>query len=348
MRTYILRTVILFVCWAFLPQGFSQQILSDVFSPLALYDGKAFQFYLDNDKFVPFGLTEDRDYTFGLALSYSSQKINKIPFHKMNYAILKKGWSFFHPKRDFVKKDFRLLSGSLEFWNMAFTPEDLAKNAPVFEDRPYASVLFFNTKVRLLDLKANQVHSLSISYGVLATPLPSFFQTIFHSIDTSRPIPEGWHNQIGHPWEPTIWVNYQRDRSWVYNMSNKPSVYFDARERLSLDLGSRNGISYSLIGRWGKKIENTGDVFLFLTVKPSFLAYDVMLEGQIRNSVHTLSARERRHFIGESGLGAGTSWKFKTGVLRANYGFYVRSPDAIYPLHKRNHYWGSFVLGWGF
>ncbi|MEM8891092.1 MAG: lipid A-modifier LpxR family protein, partial [Bacteroidota bacterium] len=251
---------------------FSQQVAHDIYFPTELYPlGKeSFFIYLDNDKFIPPSLDEDRDYTNGIAFSYSNKSLLNFPLHKINNWLLNR---VLNPQTD---SNFQFLSPEIKLASLAYTPRDIAESRLILDDRPYASVHYLEIKSRLWNRQKNQVHSLGISYGVLASPIAEFAQRIIHTIGRIRPIPEGWDNQIAHPWEPTLLMSYQRDRLWS---KDKARSFSDLKESISFEVGFRMMASYALTGRIGTKLgkRDQGLAFLFLRIKPHVLAYDANL-----------------------------------------------------------------------
>lgn len=329
---------------------YAQQVTHQAFLPTEIYIGNSFLLNLDNDKFSGLALDEDRDYTNGIAFSLNTFKLNKSPFHKMNTAILSYAWKRFHPRRNTEEEQLIPLAGGLSLWGLTYTPCNIATSSVVFDDRPYAGVQLLETRIRLFDQKLNRVHSLGIAYGALATPIAKWAQRIVHTYGNIRPLPEGWPNQISHPWEPTLLINYQRDRIWQSARDTSNIAFADLRESISFDVGYRVVGSFGYTGRigykWGEK--DASNLFIYARLRAYYLAYDATLQGQFRSSVHTLEFVDIKHLRGEFAVGFGTQWDFGKTSLMMGYGFYGMTPEASYPNHIRNHNWGSFVLGWGF
>lgn len=322
---------------------FSQQVAHDIYFPTELYPrGKeSFFIYLDNDKFIPPSLDEDRDYTNGIAFSYSNERLLNFPLHRINNWLLNR---VLNPQAD---SNFQFLSPEIKLASLAYTPRDIAESRLILDDRPYASVHYLEIKSRLWNRQKNQVHSLGISYGVLASPIAEFAQRIIHTIGRIRPIPEGWDNQIAHPWEPTLLMSYQRDRLW---RKDKDRSFSDLKESISFEVGFRMMAAYALSGRIGTKLgkRDQGQAFLFLRLKPHVLAYDANLEGQFRSSLYTVPRQDIYFIRGEAAAGLSLNWDWANRSLKTGYGFYAQSPEARYPNHTRFHYWGRFWLGWVF
>lgn len=328
----------------------AQQVTHQAFLPTEIYLGNSFLINLDNDKFSGLALDEDRDYTNGIAFTLNMNKLNSSPFHKMNTAILSYVWKRFHPRRSEEVRPLVPLAAGLSLWGLTYTPCNIATTNVVYDDRPYAGVQLLDTRIRLFDEKLNRVHSLGIAYGTLATPVAEWAQRIVHTYGNIRPLPEGWSNQISDPWEPTLLVNYQRDRIWQSAKDTTNIAFADLRETISIDLGYRVVASFGYTGRigakWGEK--DPSNFFIYARLRAFYVAYDATLQGQFRPSVHTLEFSDIKQLRGEFAIGVGTQWDFGKSSLMMGYGFYGMTPEAQYPNHIRNHNWGSFVLGWGF
>jgi len=353
LALYMKKTPVFLVFLLFISAStklWSQQVTEQAFLPHELYQGTSFLIKLDNDKFSTKRLDQDRDYTNGIAFMFNSEQVNGSPFHKLNGKILNKTWELFHPNRRAEESLLIPLAGSVNLWGLTYTPRNITETAVIYDDRPFASVQALEAIVRFKDPKLNRVHSLGISYGVIATPAAEWAQRIIHTIGHIRPLPEGWANQISHPWEPTLLISYQRDRIWQSVEFIPNTLFADLRESMAFDLGFRVVASYGLTGRigyqWGEK--DPSNLFFFMRFRPYVIAYDATLQGQFRPSVHSLEAKDVKHMRNEFSLGFGSKWNFGKSSLIAGYGFYRMSPEASYPFHKRSHNWGSFMLGWGF
>lgn len=329
---------------------FSQDIVHEIMPLQQIYRGESYQMYLDNDAFSGLRIDEDRNYTMGIAFGYYSSNLNRTRMHGINDAVFKTIWNIAHwgNKRPF--SSLEPLSAGILISNMTFTPENLLSTTPVFDDRPYANIISLDSRVSYYDPNRKHIHSFSISYGVLGTPIADYVQTVFHIIGPERPVPEGWHNQISHPIEPTMLINYRRNRFWKYNGWQERKLYLDLQETMSFDLGYRVGASYTLTGRIGRELgrQGEGEGFLFIQGKPYVVGYDALLMGQFRPSPHTKRFDELNHFLFEGSAGLGIRYPVGDKMVSALYGWYFHPPEADYGIHTRNHYWGRFQLAVAF
>ena len=338
----------------FFIKGHTQDVYHTIIPPQLQFQGRSVQFYLDNDAFSGFEIGEDRNYTMGILIGYTGPDLAQSPVHWLNQNILKAGWRLFHPKKDISAFHLKPLSASIYLANMTFTPEDLTSFDPVIDDRPYASLSYIDTRFRYYDAKLNHTHSLGISYGVLGTGASKFVQTLFHTIHPKRPIPQGWHNQISHPWEPTVLINYQRNRYAAYTpwQTLDRRRFMDWQETISIDMGYRMGLSLELNMRAGWRLDMKNDkkteLFAFIRGRPYMVFYDALMMGQFRKSVYTLSYKEIKPLVFEGAAGGGIRLPIGKTHISLTYGFYFHTPDADYGLNTRTHYWGRFLLSMGF
>ena len=334
--------------------GNTQDVYHTIIPPHQQFQGRSVQFYLDNDAFSGFEIGEDRNYTMGILIGYTGPDLAQSPIHWLNRNILKAGWRLFHPKKNSTKFNFKPLSASIYLANITFTPEDLTSFDPVIDDRPYASLTHIDTRFRYYDAKLNHTHSLGISYGVLGTGASKFVQTLFHTIHPKRPIPQGWHNQISHPWEPSFLINYQRNRYGTYAawQTLGRRRFMDWQETISMDIGFRMGLSLELNMRAGwrlnMKSEKKAELFGFMKGRPYLVLYDALMMGQFRKSVYTLSYEDIKQVVFEGAAGGGIRLPIGKTHISLTYGFYLHTPEADYGFNTRTHYWGRFLLSVGF
>ena len=324
------------------PKGECQQVAHDILPSLEKYgsDDRFFQVFLDNDKFSWPRLDEDRDYSNGIVFSLSSKKLNKSPLTAPGRWLLKK---MFRSSLASSKE----LAASVRLGSLIYTPRDIAEVQVIRDDRPYASVQYLESVARIWFPEKQLSHTLALRLGVWGTTFADFAQTIIHIIGPIRPIPEGWPNQISNPWEPTGGIHYTREKFGAWNGADR-RFFSDYRQIISLEAGWRMRLGFPLSGRFGLHIGKLkqNQLFLFGRVEPHIIGYDVSLQGQFRSSVHVLNSDQIRNLRVVGGAGAGMCIQLRKGNLHLGYGFYGQSPEADYPSHTRNHFWGRFWLGY--
>jgi lipid A 3-O-deacylase len=126
----------------------------------------------------------DENYTGGALLDFTTPEFKKIcqPFFK------------FKDTTAVNKQHFA-------FGGTAYTPQDLNEENPIFDDRPYASLVFLNIGKISTSLQKNSLIQSDLIIGLMGGPGPGSVQTILHKnhfLGSTRPIPNGWQNQIGN------------------------------------------------------------------------------------------------------------------------------------------------------
>ncbi len=168
-----------------------------------------FQLDIAQDFFGIASKNEDRDFTMGVQLKWLGLKTeNDLTFL----------WS--EPQKFIDSYIFKINSKLIhhEFivGYSAFTPRDLASSSPVFDDRPYAAVLFGQTNRYYKT--ANWVISSSFSIGGVggfSGDIANYVQTAIHAANRriqnfTREDPNGWNNQIANRGLP--FINYSHRR----------------------------------------------------------------------------------------------------------------------------------------
>ncbi|MCI4668490.1 MAG: lipid A deacylase LpxR family protein [Bacteroidia bacterium] len=341
-----------------LPTMKAQEIIHEVFPTQDLFRSHAFQFNLENDLFAGLRLNDDRNYTMGLSFSYSKPEFNEYGYFKFQQNLMRHLWAFGNGKTvQDADKELKLLSSGISLSNKSFTPEDLGNTEPVFSDRPYANITLVSSTVRFYDSKKSRVHQLSLSVGALGTPLAKWVQISFHEIHrffyapSQVVVPRGWDNQISNPGEPSIQIHYSRERYWRKSRwyLNEKKVFVDLRENMDAYLGYQTQFSYAMTARIGWKggpigTERERRWFAYARLRPQFIAYDALLQGQFRPSAYTLPASEINRFVLETSTGFGVSWPVGQNRIYTMYGFYVKSAEADFTDSPPMHYWGRLQL----
>lgn len=261
---------------------------------------------------------------------------------------------------------------SFLFGNTAFTPDSLNTTRPVLEDRPYSSLLFY-TVSRAQVLRSgfgkdlDTVIRTEFTFGILGLRISEDVQTWIHSEirkHNGKVVPYdplGWPNQISDGGEPTFryGASYQRltlnekygDFSWkaegnVGYYTNvalgaltrvgrirTPFWMFDPAPLVAVNEG-RGTTGAASRGRGGL------EAYAFAGGRCRLVAYNALLQGQFRESVHTLTPDEIERIV----------FEFETGVRVGYRGWGVtwvtgagRSPEHRLE-EARSHYWGGIFV----
>lgn len=135
-----------------------------------------------------------------------------------------KFYPFYHSQKEGVVNIMKLGIGGT-----GYTPQILDKEEIIYGDRPYASLLFANWGFVSIDPMRKLIVRSDLILGMVGTEHVGKVQSHVHEkhwFGSIRPVPQGWHNQIGYDGSPVI--NYSisamknlsqsgsnRDFSWI-------------------------------------------------------------------------------------------------------------------------------------
>ena len=228
---------------------------------------------------------------------------------------------------------------------LAYTPDVLDSREPQRDDRPFASLAAVS--VRRTSVAAggrDEVWSSELVVGMLGLDTAREVQTLLHRTRrwmTGNPTPVdplGWNNQISDGGEPTALyrVGYQQRlfgdpsgparKRWQIVGGLDGSVGYQTHA--SAAVSGRVGLFTSDFWEFSSGLRSDGvgrqqpatagvprwDLFAFGTARPKVVAWNALLQGQFRDSVHTV--RPRR-LVGEWEGGVGASVPFGTYHLQA-------------------------------
>lgn len=321
-------------------------------APVALAEGpsRSWALFVDNDLFSP--SPTDRDYTGGSGLSYSGPE-------------LEGNWNL--PRRLLGGINRLLFDGalarehgvdtSLEIGTYAFTPDDIERPDVVANDRPYSSLVYISTSQNYQQPGSQNSWSTSLTLGALGLSLFEAGQNAVHPITGSRDA-NGWRHQISDGGELTL-------RYSVAYHDYLPSRRPDARFKLTYfgsagyltEAGAalvfRDGLISSPDNRFNPELGAYGEHARISTgstapenyfwggIALKVRLYNAFLEGQFRNSDHTISRSDLNPVIAEA-------WAGYTHSLSASYklSYFLRiqSPEIRTGEASRVVSWGGFVL----
>ncbi len=300
--------------------------------------------YLDQDLFVPF-TNEDRDYTMGIAFEFFWAKDKGL-----------------YPLDNLVSQTAKLLGMENSDKNiiysfmlgiLAYTPDDLADTQPIFNDRPYSSLIYLsNKRVRADDKNALAAEVL---LGIIGTNLGRDVQTGFHSLyrdiaGSDKPVePKGWAHQISDGGELTVRLRLSRSQLQFSN----PGLW-DIATTVGFSLGFQTNISVSAAVRLGNikskfwslpydpvsrgnflPDPHKGEWYFWSSFRAHLVGYDALLQGQFRHSDVKFSSDEIERFVYDGGLGLTFGFEKSQLTISAN----TKSSDL--KLTSRRQVWGS-------
>ena len=299
--------------------------------------------YIDQDLFVPF-TNEDRDYTMGVALEFFWSKDKGLyPFDNL---VRQAAELVGMKESDNIVYSFML--GSL-----AYTPDDLSDTQPIYNDRPYSSLIYLsNKRVRADDKTAIAAE---ILVGVIGTSFSQYVQSKFHSLyrdwaNTDEPVePSGWSHQISDGGEITLRLRLSNSRLQF----SEPGQW-DLATTTGISLGFQTNISGSATFRvgdikskfWSIPFDpvNRGNFlpdtqksewYFWSALRTHLVGYDALLQGQFKSSDVVFAADEIERWVYDGALGLTIGFKKSQITISAN----VKTPDL--KTASRNQAWGS-------
>jgi len=296
--------------WLSLTSAFAGQYGSEL-------TNSGWQINADNDLLT--GQSTDRDYTGGLALTLSGRRVQ-------DYLVSIDGWragiddmiKFPQLYRSSAYMSFH----SQQYGMTLFTPEDIDSVAPVYDDRPYASLFFLsNTEFTVVPEK-NTAYVSILSIGLLGLDLAEDVQRSLHSI-TDSDVPSGWQYQVSSGGEPTAMLTYGVQNK-LYS-SNAQQLKFEYEGNLGFITDVNAGFSW----RWGRinspwwafnpyqskymqqsmpifsgnSAEFKDEFYLWAGGRLNLRVYNALLQGQFRHSEVTVSSADLERLVAEYWFG---------------------------------------------
>jgi hypothetical protein len=311
------------------------------------------QVNIDNDLFA--GGERDRDYTGGFAVSYSGTDARD------RYLSLDPALSAIDALTSSV--DAASTYHARQVGLMVFTPRDVLNAAPVYNDRPYASLLFStNARVRL-NSDGRTAWSSALTVGMLGLSLTENLHGAVHDIVGSEK-PRGYDHQISAGGEPTARYTLARH----YLVVAAPSDRVDVKATLQGSVGFLTEMSAALtlrLGRfdtpwWSFAPELTdyiaaptasdarrsrSEVFMFAGVRLKARGYNAFLQGQFRDSTVRYSFDEIEPIVAEAWVGFVTQLFEQTQV---SYTLNYQTAELRDGPANREALWGSVQLSHNF
>jgi len=304
---------------------------------------------LDNDLFAPL-VSSDKDFTGGMALTYSSGGDAKYwrPLDRLQSRF----------DRFMGIREPRAVTTSMEFGVYGFTPDDTRSVELVSSDRPYASLVYLSSS-RMYALSSDSSVSTSLTWGLLGTDIFGDMQRGIHRAIDNAPV-RGWHNQISDGGELTARYQVAYHKYWQSDdvRSRLKTTLFSSVGYLTeagVALSTRRGLISSPDHRFNPELISYGErvtdtVAMPFRGKENYFwggvalkgrLYNAFLQGQFRDSAHTLEYRDLRPMIGEAWLG----YTFTIGrQFRASYVIRAHTSEIRTGKGDRGHLWGSLIL----
>lgn len=299
-------------------------------------------------------LNDDRNYTMGLGFSFSGEKYSKGYLSGLRNPI-DNLFNFDEPGDTHVVENIH----SFDYGVTAFTPGDLEDRDTIGGDRPYASLLYFsNAKLRAYN--DDSATKSKFTVAILGLDIAKGFQRFVHNqLGLSDEDPLGWSNQISDGGEPTLLYSVDRMHLWKekqnrgglewdisYSYSGNIGYYTDAAIGGDVRIGKINSPFYA---HSANPLSNYNhavcrrckrDFYGFMSYRARLVGYNVLLQGQFRDSEHTLSGSDVENLVHEAALGVAydynKNWKF-------TYALHYKS-EEFKGTEERAHWFGGLYL----
>ena len=326
---------------------------------------------------------EDRNYTMGLGIHaagpwVTSSGING-PLHLTDRGF---DWLYAHAITRLTKSAFSIrypqndttyVFESVMLAGTAFSPDSLAAYEPIVGDRPYAFLLGWTARRMTLPANKKYAWSSDLTLGMLGTYLGRNVQRYIHKkargcCDETPRDPKGWSNQISNGGEPTLRYSLSYERELPLTVEARLGKVFQATVGGSGNVGYYNEIDGAATARlglfqsefWQFRSSPLGgsnkapsesklsplEIFVFGSVRPRLVAYNVMLQGQFRRNPNspTIPARDIEREVFESDLGAAGMLRIHGHGAGVVVNYPAKRTREFRGPYARDHYWGALLL----
>jgi len=308
-------------------------------------------FSTDNDLFAP--TQTDRDYTAGVAITYSSnsREFMNNPVSRASQGLDNLLSSGFHTESGNRE------SAALEFGVYGFTPEEISATTIDRTDRPYSSLVYLSSSQSYQGLGEGSGWTTSMTVGMMGLDVFKSSQDSIHKVvgsDQAR----GWDHQISNGGEPT----FRYSAAYHHYMgSNEPNqqvktTYFGSVGYLT-EFGAalvfRGGLISSPDNRFNPELMAYGErapgvsavggreSYFWGGMSVKARAYNAYLQGQFRHSDHELSANDLNVLLAE--VWAGYTYSFGAGAT-LSYVLRAQSSEIKNGTGNRTLAWGGLVF----
>lgn len=248
---------------------------------------------LDND--ILTGQATDRDYTGGIGFTYSGDAARD---HPLSLDALRESLTGrLHPL--FSDEAHSRRYHSQQIGLMLSTPEDISSTRPVYDDRPYASLLFVSSSAVDIDPARDSMFISRLTIGMLGLELAADIQRVLHEL-TDSDVPNGWEHQVSAGGEPALMVELARQHALLLAEHHEWKAGWDAvigsitelDASISWRAGHLRSPWWSYVPSQVRYIEQSMPViqaaatewFVHAGAKLRLVAYNALLQGQFRDS----------------------------------------------------------------
>jgi len=320
------------------------------------------EFYFDNDAFALPNVYTDQDYTGGIAVSLLGRRAKEYPV-SLDGLRSRIDRLFGHHKT--YSHPGLIEQHSIEFGAASFTPKDIAASTPIYDDRPYASLVFLANSYKATIPEDRISFQSTFVLGAIGLGLSENIQEAIHKVVGAESA-NGWRNQISDGGELTARYIFSRQKIRAFVPAERERGY-QLNSMFNGSIGYITDVGFGFYGRAGKILspawsfnphltesimigppvasshkESSGvERYIWAGVNLRYRIYNALLQGQFRDSRVTLSADQINPLVLEGWVG------------------YVRSVDSNYRINisvrantselkvgeQRSPVWVSIVIG---
>jgi hypothetical protein len=311
---------------AFLAWLTASCLLASVIAPAAAAEERSnrelgWTLHLDNDLFA---FTErDRDYTAGIAVTLGGDRATQHPLFLGRTL----GWVNRATRFGSLLERGDSSGDALELGLLLFSPQDLSAEAALFDDRPYANLLYLSSTTLAHDAARGLAYQSSLTVGVMGLPFAEGLHRGVHEL-LGGTEPRGYGHQIADGGEPT--ARFAASRYRLLARGERGSYPYTVRLGLEGSVGYVTEASAEIAVRagamrlpwWSSLPISSGytghppvgslaaggrpqrvEIVLEAGAKARARVYNAFLQGQLRDSDVQYSASELRHWLVESWVG---------------------------------------------
>jgi hypothetical protein len=161
----------------------------------------------------------DRNYTMGVSLAWFRQGKQEVPVLQDALEYVNRITSINTTGADKSTPSIVVLA------NSAFTPGDICIREPIYNDRPYANLLYFGVGY-WSGKDDSTITETQLQIGVLGTSIGREVQTFIHKRCCADRLPQGWDHQIGQGGSPTFLYRAKWIRPTVVSLPSGPELGF--------------------------------------------------------------------------------------------------------------------------
>ncbi len=322
-------------------------------------ENSGWAFYLDNDALI--SGSPDRDYTGGFGMTLSGGRAT-------DYLLSVDGLrtyldAFFQTDRLYNNEPYFKLH-SFEFGITLFTPNDQSSDLPLFNDHPYANLVFVANSEQTILPVSRLAYQSTLTLGILGLTVGERLQAAMHRfIDAEKP--RGWDNQISDGGELTAKYTlsvqktlYQQQLSDHLSQEFKTSAESNIGYSTDIAIGfnwrmgnidspwwsfNPHQAEYINLGNPVTRARHDGsnsELYMWLGGTLKYRFYNSILQGQFRDSAVTFTNNQLEHLIAEVWIGV-------TSEFARNYHaslFYRARTSEIKSTNARDPRWGGIIL----